>query len=101
MSDCEDYDLEQVYDEQISPLMVRIIAICMEHRLPMVAEFQFAHDPENGGAHCTTALPFEGRSDEKLERVWQAAKPTRPICLAETTVTNPDGSKEITIARVS
>lgn len=30
---------EQVYDEQISPLMDRIIALCYEHKIPLVSSF--------------------------------------------------------------
>ena len=95
------YDKESVYDEQISPLMTQIIAICKEHQLPMVADFQYSNDEENGPAHCTTTLPFKGIADEKLERVSVILRPQRPVCLAETHVTNPDGSKTISIRRVS
>lgn len=35
------YDLENLYDEQINPLMAKIIGICKEHKLPMFATFQF------------------------------------------------------------
>lgn len=34
-------DKEQVYDEQIYPLMDSIIKICKEHQIPMFSVFQF------------------------------------------------------------
>ncbi len=95
----EFWTAEDVYDEQISPLMSRIIAICKEHQIPMVAQFQYANDEENGPAFCTTAMPVP-RSCEKIRALARSVRPERPVVLAETHVTNPDGSKQITIARV-
>lgn len=60
-----EYDLEDVYDEQIAPLMTRIIAICKEHKMPMVATFQYqviddgAVDPDPHW--CTTVLQWADR----------------------------------------
>jgi hypothetical protein len=34
---------EQIYDEQISPLMQQIIEICKEHEIPVFADFQFGN----------------------------------------------------------
>lgn len=42
---------EPIYDEQISPLMQRILAICKEHNIPMVASFEF-HE----GDYCSSML---------------------------------------------
>ncbi|HHS83696.1 MAG TPA: hypothetical protein ENK38_02065 [Gammaproteobacteria bacterium] len=36
--------LENVYDEQITPLLEQIIVICKEHGIPMFAEFQYQED---------------------------------------------------------
>jgi len=48
---------EDVYDEQISPLMSQIIAICKEHRIPLVAQFNYADEPDGEGyKFCTTVL---------------------------------------------
>jgi len=58
----EHFDLEAVHDEQISPLMTKIIAICNEHQLPMVASFNFENQEEKGNGLCTTVLNnFKGR----------------------------------------
>jgi len=58
-------DVEPIYDEQISPLMERIITICKEHGIPMVATFQLNDIPDDyegdngdiGPTYCTTSLP--------------------------------------------
>jgi len=56
---------EDVYDEQINPLMARIIAICQEHHIAMVASFHVPNE-EDDDLMCTTALlddPFPQRGD--------------------------------------
>lgn len=57
------FDLEAVYDEQISPLMAQIIAVCKEHRMPMVASFLYRRDggPDAYDA-CSTSLQWDGRT---------------------------------------
>lgn len=47
-----DFDLEKVYDEQINPLMDKIIAICKEHKLSFVASFQY----NSKGDVCSSAF---------------------------------------------
>lgn len=56
MSD-KPYDKEAVYDEQIAPLMERIIAICREHEIPTLATFAYRLDTHGEYDSCTTALP--------------------------------------------
>lgn len=70
----EVYDSEKVYDEQISPLMTQIIAICREHRIPMVASFIYENNVDRGKCRCTTHLPFEGREDDVLGHVHRTLK---------------------------
>lgn len=56
------YNLESVYDEQISPLMQQIIEICNKHQMPMICSFAYEHDAEKGIGACTTILNgFDGR----------------------------------------
>ncbi|HBC7418503.1 TPA: hypothetical protein KEY88_001161 [Serratia marcescens] len=52
----EIFDLENVYDEQISPLMQKIIAICQENNMPMIASFAFENCEERNLGCCTTIL---------------------------------------------
>lgn len=50
---------EEIYDSKISPLMTQIIAICKEHKMPMIACFACPNDnEEEDGAtlRCSTAL---------------------------------------------
>jgi hypothetical protein len=56
------YDAEDVYDEQIAPLMAQIIKICQDNQIPMIASFAYASDEDGGHDLCTTTLPFDGRT---------------------------------------
>lgn len=49
-------DREAVYDEQIFPLMARIIEICKEHEIPMVMDFLLSDNDGEEPLKCTTAL---------------------------------------------
>ena len=94
MTEMSDYDLEQVYDDQIAPLMAQIISICKEYELPMLASFQYKNDSENGD-YCSTYLEYEGRISDVL-------KQCRNIIYKKTqiysvTTTKADGSIEKTI----
>lgn len=37
-------DKEKIYDEEIFPLMEKIIGICKKHKIPFFASFQYAGD---------------------------------------------------------
>ena len=50
----KEFDLEQVYDEAIAPLMDQIIAICNEHKMPMGASFCFRNGEDEGEEYCST-----------------------------------------------
>ncbi|KWI50698.1 hypothetical protein WT72_24320 [Burkholderia pseudomultivorans] len=50
---------EQIYDEQISPLMAQIIAVCKEHKIPVVASF-FTPGEDDPELAVTTALLGNG-----------------------------------------
>ncbi len=51
------FDLESIYDEQIAPLMTKIIKICKKHDLPFVASFCFRFDEDDGADLCTSCVP--------------------------------------------
>ena len=59
--DTEPFDLESVYDEQIAPLMAQIIAICKEHRLPMLAVFFYELDAARESAGFCSSILHHGR----------------------------------------
>lgn len=92
------YDLESVYDERIAPLMSQIIAVCKEHKLPMLATFQYQRTEENGEGFCTTSLPFSERGTaEKLTQAMNVMAPRRGPRMSTITVVKADGSKEVTM----
>lgn len=63
-------DKEDVYDQEIAPLMTQIIDICKKHQMPMFATFEFA--PK---AYCETILPDEtGRNSITFQLIWMAAR---------------------------
>ena len=45
------FDLENVYDQEIAPLMEKIFTICKRVDMPMVSSFAYATD-----SFCTTAI---------------------------------------------
>jgi hypothetical protein len=51
------FDLEEVYDEEISPLMKDIITICKRVGMPMLASFCYKANECEGHDYCTTSLP--------------------------------------------
>jgi hypothetical protein len=95
------WDKEAVYDAEIAPLMTKIIAICKEHEIPVVACFQYGDFEEGGAGHCVTALVKESRGDSlHIRRIAIAAEPERAFALAETRVTDADGKTTTSIRRV-
>lgn len=93
----EPFDLEDVYDEQIAPLMTKIIDICKEHKLPMFATFLYLNDPEGDDGICTTNLMFPERPiPAQLLRLVDTVKPMRRAAM-RMRVTKADGSIEDTV----
>ena len=84
---------EEIYDEQISPLMGQIIAICREHKIANICSFSLDYDEE---LVCTTAMLKE--EFEPPESFLEALKTIRPPEREPLMVTtkNPDGSETIT-----
>lgn len=92
MNGSESWDLEQVYDEKIAPLMTQIIAICKEHRIPVVASFAYARNAdEDDTALCTTVLPFEGREVDSFVEAARAVYRRRSGIVALTITSGPAG----------
>jgi hypothetical protein len=66
---------ENVYDEQISPLVHRIIAICREHEIALLLSAQL-EDEDERELFCTTILP--GTDEVSCEKFVQALNVIRP-----------------------
>ncbi len=75
----EHWDKETVYDEQIAPIMGQIIAICKEHRIPLVARFQYADSEDDGPAFVTTVLVAGGVACREMVDLAQMVRPRRPV----------------------
>jgi len=75
---------EAVYDEQINPLMAQIIAICKEHDIPLVADFQLDDDRDacdpGDTFHCTTYVVPENAS-KRLHAAKRALDPLPPVMM--------------------
>jgi hypothetical protein len=74
----EPFDLEAVYDEQIAPLMARIIEVCQANNIPMLASFAYSYDGSNDYGVATTFLPAEGRTPPNLRTALDAVYPRLP-----------------------
>lgn len=79
----ESFDLEDVYDEEIAPLMAQILEICKRERLPMVASFAYARDEESGVTDfCSSYLEWPGRESKALSRAFGAIRSGSPQLFA-------------------
>lgn len=87
---------EEIYDEQISPLMRRIIEVCKEHGIAMMADFAIPTE-EDEGLRCTTLLPDQTGENDPLHRDCNAhirrGGRAAPMML---TTEHGDGSKTFT-----
>lgn len=91
---------EQIYDDQVNPLIVQILEICKVNRIAMIADFAL----DAVDFHCTSALlsPEFEPLDTQLG-AWEILKPRggTTFALAETIETLPGGEKKITIQGIS
>lgn len=87
---------ENIYDEQISPLMQQVIDICREHKIAMVFSAHLP-DEEQDSLYCTTLLP--GDNDEPNPKFTATAKMIRgdrPSIGLGIRTTHADGSQTLT-----
>lgn len=60
---------EEIYDQQISPLMTQVIAICKEHKIANVCSFALGDDEDGDSLLCTTVMTTEEfEPPEELKR---------------------------------
>jgi hypothetical protein len=62
------FDKEQIYDEQLSPLVTQIIQICEQHKLPLVLSVCYGWNETDKSLCCTTSLPGDGWQPERYHR---------------------------------
>jgi hypothetical protein len=85
---------EQIYDEQISPLMKQIIKICQDNGIAMIFSASLPTE-EEPGCTCTSIIPDQdGKSGtghmEALRHIKGAYSSSSPVMF---TVIRADGSK--------
>jgi hypothetical protein len=88
-------DLEPIYDEEIAPLMTKIIKICRDNDIPLIASFQLTdgdEDEDGGVLCCTTALVPEWSAKKvKMARMvlregWIAQSPIQAFTITTKTI---------------
>jgi hypothetical protein len=63
------FDLEDVYDNEVSPLVKQIQAICENHGMPWVASFCFMSNETGVIGCCTSHHPHSnGWSPQKFKK---------------------------------
>ena len=82
---------DQIYDAQIAPLMTKIIEVCQQNGIAMIASFDIAHEADPG-LRCTSQLP-DGAGNFTFSRVAGLLVPTAPSPLMLTT---RDGDGKVT-----
>lgn len=75
MEEPEFFDCEDVYDNEISPLMRQIIEICNKHKIPMICSFAYENDEDRGLGQCTTLL--NGHENRSIQRLQDANRTIR------------------------
>lgn len=87
---------EQIYDNDIAPLMSQIITICKTHKIAMIADFAIGHEDDED-LTCTTALLGDNcNPPETMRRALTLLKPEKQTGMTMITVTKEDGSQDIT-----
>jgi hypothetical protein len=66
---------EQIYDEQISPLMAKIIEVCKANKIAFLASFSIPTEQDED-LRCTSAmLDKDMEPPAEFMRAWQEIKP--------------------------
>ena len=74
------FDKEQIYDEQISPLMKQIISICKENHIHMLCDFFIGNTEDKPDFHATSYLESSENNSVNTEN---AAKLIRMMITKE------------------
>lgn len=90
---------EDIYDNEISPLMKQVLTICEHAGIPLVASFRIDDGAEGEEPlFCTSILPDNGNDGgaEHMRAVARAARPSVPHFAAFTitsVVPSPEGAR--------
>jgi hypothetical protein len=92
----ENMNKEQIYDEQISPLMTQIIEACQANKIAFVACFSIPND-EDPDLRCSSAmLGEEFEPPEEFKRAWRELRPSNSGGMMMLRTENGDGSTTLT-----
>ncbi len=81
----EFFNKEDVYDNEIAPLMKDIIDICKKHEIPMLCSFTYENCEDNGVGTCDTIVGNDGnRHNEKLTSALREIRKTNGFVTAIT-----------------
>ena len=65
---------EQIYDKEIFSLMEKILEVCKEHKIAMLADFQL--DSNEPSLHATSGLLLdEYKPSQRMLKAWNYIKP--------------------------
>ena len=59
------FDKEKVLDEEISPLIDKLVDICRKHEIPMACQFEYAY-LQNDGSLLSTTVQTHGSEQIKV-----------------------------------
>lgn len=87
---------EQIYDEQISPLMAKIIEICREHKIAHLACFAIPTE-DDPSLRCTTGqLGDEFQPPDEFLQAWKFIRPSSRSSAMMLRTESSDGTATIT-----
>lgn len=69
---------EEIYDEQISPLMVEIIRVCKDNEISMLCTFALPIEDDPGLA-CTSFVPGDKKIEAACDVVYRNAPNIPPL----------------------
>ncbi len=98
----EEFDLEQAYDEQIAPLMARIIEICKQNKIPMAAEFLVRISQNDEEDYRTTFMDHikERGKIEHMDRIREALEIRRRAASVLTLTTKNKKGDVVDITKI-
>ena len=82
---------EEAYDEFINPLMAQILAICTDHKIPMLAAFGLESEADEGLCCTSAMLDKEWNPPEEFLAAFEHVKPKPPPKMLMITTRDKDG----------
>ena len=77
----EPFDKEDIYVNEISPLIQQIVSVCQKHGIPMITSFTYGNS-EKGTSRCTNLLNnIDNRHDMALTEARKETRWARSLCL--------------------